>query len=134
MLYEQNDLIRNITLYLIDFQGGNMEQIIKTYIGMFFLIATIAIGINFIYASIVSRNANNIANDLASKIRASNMSAKVIAACQEEVASSGGEIKKLNVDIISDKDNKNYGTMTLEYDYRLPVFGIASTKKVVRNI
>lgn len=111
-----------------------MEQIIKTYIGMFFLIATIAIGINFIYASIVSRNANNLANDLASKIRASNMSAKVIAACQEEVASSGGEIKKLNVDIISDKDNKNYGTMALEYDYRLPVFGIASTKKVVRNI
>ena len=45
-----------------------MEQIIKTYIGMFFLIATIAIGINFIYASIVSRNANNLANDFAYKI------------------------------------------------------------------
>lgn len=111
-----------------------MEQIIKTYIGLFFLIATIAIGINFIYASIVSRNANNLANDFAYKIRASNMSSKVIAACQEEVASSGGEIKKLNVDIITGKDNKNCGTMTLEYNYRLPIFGIDSTKKVVRNI
>ncbi|HAQ51981.1 MAG TPA: hypothetical protein DCR12_04385 [Lachnospiraceae bacterium] len=111
-----------------------MEQIIKTYIGMFFLIATVAIGINFIYASLVSRNANNLANNYAAKIRASNMSAKVIDACQEEIASSGGEYKKLNVDIISDKDNKNSGTMTLEYSYRLPVFGIDSTKKVVRNI
>lgn len=111
-----------------------MEQIIKTYIGLFFLIATVAIGINFIYASIVSRNANNLANDYASKIRASNMSAKVISACKEEVASSGSDYKKLNVDIISDKDNKNSGTMTLEYSYRLPVFGIDSTKKVVRNI
>ena len=111
-----------------------MEQIIKTYIGMFFLIATIAIGINFIYATIISRNANNIANDYASKIRASNMSPTVITACQNEVEGSAGEYRKLNVDIISEKDNKKYGTMTLEYNYRLPVFGIDTTKKVVRNI
>ena len=62
------------------------------------------------------------------------MSAKVISACQDEVASSKGDFKKLNVDVISDKDNKSFATMTLEYDYKLPVFGITKEEKVVRTI
>lgn len=111
-----------------------MEQIIKAYIGIFFVVLISVLGIGLIYTSIVSRNANNIANDYVSKIKNSNLSQSVIDTCIKEINDSDSVYDKLEVNVISDKDNKKSGNLIFTYDYRIPILGLDSKKKIVRYL
>lgn len=57
-----------------------MGQIIKTYLGIFFLLVTGMVGIGVVTAGIQSANARNYHADVISEIECSNFNAAVVAA------------------------------------------------------
>ncbi len=110
-----------------------MEQIVKAYIGLFFVLLTVALGTSLIYSAISSRNINNEANDFVAKMRNANLAPGVIAECEKE-AENVENINNLKVDIISEKDNKKSAVMTLTYDFVIPMLGIVTEKEIVRYV
>lgn len=103
-----------------------MESVIKTYLGFFFLIAMLFLGAGMLSASLDARNANAMANNYATRIEQSNYAASVI----EEVKYEAEQLGYLvSVDVRTSTNNtySHYGLLTLRYNYRIPILGIAQT-------
>lgn len=77
-------------------------------------------------ASLDARNANAMANNYATRIEQSNYAVSVI----EEVKYEAEQLGYLvSVDVRTSTNNtySHYGLLTLRYNYRIPILGIAQT-------
>lgn len=109
-----------------------MESIIKSFLGVFFILLVSSLGISLMSASIFSREVNSFASDSEYRIENSHFSNSVI----EELKS---EAEKRNCTLtveknVSDGDGRTYGRMTLEYPYEIKILGINTTKKIERDL
>lgn len=99
-----------------------METIIKGFIGVFFSVLLVVIGMQFLMASLEARRAQSFMAEVTERISASHFSKGVMEACRTDASRAG---YSLQLDVLS-RGNSGvyYGTATMEYDFSLPLFGI----------
>ncbi len=75
-----------------------MGQVIKSYLGIFFLMVTGMVGIGVVTAGIQSANARNYHADVISEIECSNFNESVLAACQQQAQAQGYSLQIKTMD------------------------------------
>ena len=70
----------------------SLGQVIKTYLGIFFLMVTGVVGIGVVTAGIQSANARNYHADVISEIECSNFNDSVVSACRKQAEEFGGAV------------------------------------------
>ncbi|MCR5145254.1 MAG: hypothetical protein K6B67_08185 [Lachnospiraceae bacterium] len=108
-----------------------MEEIVKSFLGVFFLLFLTFLVYGFSSASISARNADAFMALVAEDLRDSNCSANMIAAAKEDAKNLG---YVLEVDVHSSKTTKKYGNATLKYEYKIPVIGLEEDKYISTRI
>lgn len=103
-----------------------METIIKSFVGMFFALLLLLLGAGLIAASVNSRNAGAFAADCASRIENSDFAGSVIEECRRDATDRGYELT-VEVSEKAGQPEVKYGSLQLEYPFRIPLTGIART-------
>ena len=110
-----------------------METVVKSFIGIFFTLLLVAIGVGVISSSICSRNADSFTADCISKILSSNYSSSVIDGCKQDAADENYE---LTVDLYSPEGGNTvrYGQATLKYTYSIGILNISQDHYIKADI
>lgn len=106
-----------------------MGQIMKTYLGIFFLLVTGMVGIGVVTAGIQSANARNYHADVISEIECSNFNEEVISSCRRQAkeAGYGLEVKTM---VYNPQDNAKVAEVILQYEYAIPVLNLVTDHQV----
>ena len=101
-----------------------MDTIVKSFVGLFFSLVLLLLGIGIIAASVNTRNAGTFAADCVTRIENSDFSDSVITDCEEEAAERG---YTLSVEVMAQegRPEAKYGSLRLEYPFRIPVVDIS---------
>lgn len=106
-----------------------MGQIIKTYLGIFFLLVTGMVGIGVVTAGIQSANARNYHADVISEIECSNFNAAVVAVCQQQAKEAGYELEVKTVDY-NPQEHVKMAEIILHYEYAIPMLNLVTDHQV----
>lgn len=106
-----------------------MGQIMKTYLGIFFLLVTGMVGIGVVTAGIQSANARNYHADIISEIECSNFNDAVVASCRQQAKEAGYElqVKTLNYDAMG---HVKMAEIILNYRYAIPILNLVTDHQV----
>lgn len=106
-----------------------MGQVVKTYLGLFFLLLMGLVGIGVVTAGVQSAAARNYHADVISEIECSNFNAGVIAACRQQAqdAGYGLEVKTMSYDA---DGHAMTAEVILEYDYAIPILNLTTEHEV----
>ena len=109
-----------------------METIIKGFLSTFFSVILVVIGMQFLIASLQAYRAQNFMAEVTERISASHFSRGVIEACKKDAGKAGYD---LMLDI-QQRGNSNifYGSAVMEYDYKMPLFGISKRHQFEADI
>jgi len=106
-----------------------MGQVIKTYLGMFFLMVTGMVGIGVVTAGIQSANARNYHADVISEIECSNFNEGVLAACKQQAQDDGYELWVRTMSYDAQGHTKR-AEVILDYEYAIPVLNLITDRQV----
>lgn len=99
-----------------------MENIFKTYLGIFLIFTGIFVSAGIISASISASNAVSFHADVIKEIEDCNFAQSVIDACKESAKSAGYE---LTVQPIKDANGRTVmAEVILDYEYNLPFLNL----------
>lgn len=106
-----------------------MGQVIKSYLGLFFLLLMGLVGIGVVTAGVQSSAARSFHADVISEIECSNFNAGVVTACRQQAqeAGYGLEVKTMNYD---DEGHVMTAEVILKYDYAIPVLNLVTDHEV----
>lgn len=106
-----------------------MGQIMKTYLGIFFLLVTGMVGIGVITAGIQSANARNYHADVISEIECSNFNDAVVVSCRQQAQDAGYklEVKKM---VYNAQEHVQIAEVILHYEYAIPVLNLLTEHQV----
>jgi hypothetical protein len=106
-----------------------LGQVIKSYLGIFFLMVTGMVGIGVVTAGIQSANARNYHADVISEIECSNFNESVLAACQQQAQAQGYslQIKTMDYDTMG---HVKRAEVILDYEYAIPVLNLVTDHQV----
>ena len=110
-----------------------MVTIIKSFVGCFFLLLLVYLGIGISSASIDARNAERSASSYASRISCSNYSSQVVEDCKADAMQEGYELK---VQLMKPRDREysTYGSLELIYHYRIPILNMNQEQCIYADI
>ena len=110
-----------------------MDSVVKAFLGVFFRLTMMFLGVGLIGAAIDAGKAENFATDTATRISNSNFSESVIQACKEDAAAEGYQCQ---VELVrpSDRQRPTYGTLTLTYPFRIPLLSFEARETVTEDI
>lgn len=106
-----------------------MGQIIKTYLGLFFLLLMGLVGIGVVTAGVQSAAARNYHADVISEIECSNYNAGVIAACRQQAQDAGYDLKIKTMTYDAD-GRVMTAEVILGYDYAIPILNLLTEHEV----
>lgn len=97
-----------------------MEVVIKSFLGVFFTLVVVFMGVNVNTASSQACAANMFAADCVSKIENANYAESVIEACRQDAKNRGYEF---SVETYQPEGTKvtNYGVLCLAYQFEMPL-------------
>ncbi len=101
-----------------------MGQVLKTYLGLFFLLLMGLVGIGVVAAGARSYHA-----DVISEIECSNFNAGVISACKSQAKNKGYELAVANM-VYDAEQNQQMAEVILSYDYAIPVLNLVSGHEI----
>lgn len=106
-----------------------MGQVIKTYLGLFFLLLTGIVGIGVVTAGIQSANARSYHADIISEIACSNFNDNVIAGCYQQARKAGYElaVKTMTYD---ERGHTKMAEIILDYEYAIPVLNLVTEHQI----
>lgn len=106
-----------------------MGQVIKTYLGLFFLLLMGLVGIGVVTAGVQSASARNYHADVISEIECSNFNAGVIAACRQQAQDAGYNlsVRTMNYDA---EGHVMTAEVILEYNYAIPILNLVTDHEV----
>ncbi len=107
-----------------------MEEIIKSYLSIFFIALLTLLGICMIYNALIVRQANLFFASCRSRIEASNMAESVIADCIAEAE----EFYPAMTFMRYGSGDYSYGRLDLEYRLSLPILNLNSTHHITSEI
>lgn len=106
-----------------------MGQIMKTYLGIFFLLVTGLVGIGVVTAGIQSASARNYHSGVISEIECSNFNDAVVTACRQQAKEEGYEleVKTMSYDALG---HTKVAEIILHYEYAIPVLNLVTDHQV----
>lgn len=106
-----------------------MGQVIKTYLGIFFLLVLGLVGIGVVTAGIQTANARNYHEDMISEIECSNFNDGVIAGCRQQAqeAGYGLTVKTMTYD---GQGHTKTAEVILDYEYAIPVLNLVTDHQI----
>ncbi|MCI9445881.1 MAG: hypothetical protein HFH36_00540 [Lachnospiraceae bacterium] len=106
-----------------------MGQIMKAYLGIFFLLVTGMVGIGVVTAGIQSANARNYHADVISEIECSNFNDAVVASCKQQAQEAGYQlvVKTMDVNV---QEHAKVAEVILHYEYAIPVLNLVTDHQV----
>lgn len=106
-----------------------MGQIMKTYLGIFFLLVTGMVGIGVVTAGIQSVNARNYHADIISEIECSNFNDAVVSSCRQQAEEEGYDlqVKTMAYDL---QGHARIAEVILDYEYAIPVMNLVTDHQV----
>lgn len=110
-----------------------MDNIIKGTLSAFFVIFFTFIGIGIINISLTGRNADDFASNCVSVIESSNYSAGSIEKCKD-IAKDNDYILTINTGGRDKSGLMKAGTLTVQYDLRMPLIGLETTRTVTKTL
>lgn len=106
-----------------------MGQVIKIYMGLFFLLLEALIGMGVVSAGVQSAAARDYHTDIMEEIACSNFNEGVMEACIEQAQEVGYQVEIEPV--IYDADaNIQLASVTLNYEYAIPVLNLFSRHEI----
>lgn len=106
-----------------------MEQIIKFFSSILMLLLGFFMCMSVVLASSLRIDADEYKSDVIGEIENSNFNAAVITYCKEQAASNGYTLEVSNCQYDED-NNLQIAEVIIEYPYKIPLFGISTTKQV----
>ena len=106
-----------------------MGQVLKTYLGLFFLLLMGLVGIGVVAAGMEAAAARSYHADVISEIECSNFNASVVAACQNQAEEEGYglEVKMMSYD---PQGHTRVAEVILHYEYAIPVLNLVTDHQV----
>lgn len=106
-----------------------MGQIMKTYLGLFFLLVTGMVGIGVVTAGIQSANARNYHADIISEIECSNFNDAVVSSCRQQAQEDGYglQVKTMAYD---SQGHARIAEVILDYEYAIPIMNLVTEHQV----
>lgn len=104
-----------------------MGQVIKTYLGLFFILLMGLVGIGVVTAGIQSAAARNYHADVINEIECSNFNDGVIEACKQQAQAEGYHLKVKTMEY--DRHVK-MAEVILQYDYAISVLNLVTEHEV----
>lgn len=104
-----------------------MGQVIKTYLGLFFILLMGLVGIGVVTAGIQSTAARNYHAGVISEIECSNFNDGVIESCKRQAQEAGYELKVKTMEY--DRHVKT-AEVILGYDYAIPVLNLVTEHEI----
>ncbi len=105
-----------------------MGQVLKTYLGLFFLLLMGLVGIGVVAAGMAAA-ARSYHADVISEIECSNFNAGVISACKSQAKNKGYELAVANM-VYDAEQNQQMAEVILSYDYAIPVLNLVSGHEI----
>lgn len=106
-----------------------MGQVIKIYMGLFFLLLEALTGMGVVSAGVQTAAARDYHSDIMEEIACSNFNEGVMEACIEQAETEGYQVKIEPV--IYDEDaNIQLASVTLNYEYAIPVLNLFSKHEI----
>lgn len=109
-----------------------MESVIKSFLGVFFIILITAIGVSLMSTAVYSRKMNSFASDTEYRIENSHFADGVIESTKKDAENLGCTLS-VEKDV-SSGDGRAYGRMVIEYPYVIKLLGIKKTKRIERDL
>lgn len=106
-----------------------MGQIMKTYLGIFFLLVTGMVGIGVVTAGIQSANARNYHADVISEIECSNFNDAVVSSCRQQAKEDGYELVVKTM-VYNAQEHTKMAEVILHYEYAIPVLNLVTDHQV----
>lgn len=106
-----------------------MGQIMKTYLGIFFLLVTGMVGIGVVTAGIQSANARNYHADIIGEIECSNFNDAVVSSCREQAKEAGYDLK-IKTMAYDAQGHAKIAEVILDYEYAIPVLNLVTDHQV----
>lgn len=106
-----------------------MGQVLKTYLGLFFLLLMGLVGIGVVAAGMEAAAARAYHADVISEIECSNFNAGVISACKDQAKNKGYELAVANM-VYDAEQNQQMAEVILSYDYAIPVLNLVSGHEI----
>lgn len=106
-----------------------MGQVIKAYLGIFFLLLMGLVGIGVVAAGMEANAARNYHADVVTEIECSNFHPSVIETCrrQAEEAGYGLEVQRM---AYGAEGREQIAEVVLSFEYSIPVLNLVSEHKV----
>lgn len=103
-----------------------MEEVIKSFLGTFFLFAMVFLGFGVNAASMNAAKAQKFTADCISKIEESHYADAVVSVCEEEAKKQG---YTLAVELYGPEGENEvtYGKLKLEYPFAIPLLNLEQT-------
>lgn len=106
-----------------------MGQVIKIYMGLFFLLLESLTGMGIVSAGIQASAARDYHSDIMEEIACSNFNDGVIEACIEQAEKAGYRVE-IEPAVYDEDDNIQLVSVILHYDYAIPVLNLFSGHEI----
>lgn len=106
-----------------------MGQVIKIYMGLFFLLLEGLVGMGVVSAGVQTSAARDYHSDIMEEIACSNFNEGVMEACIEQAQKEGYQVK-IEPIVYDDDTNIQLAFVTLDYEYAIPVLNLFSKHEI----
>lgn len=106
-----------------------MGQVLKTYLGLFFLLLMGLVGIGVVAAGMEVSAARNYHADVISEIECSNFNEGVIIACKNQAKSKGYDLAVANL-VYDAERNQQMAEVVLSFEYAIPILNLVTNHEI----
>ena len=106
-----------------------MGQVIKVYMGLFFLLLEAMTGMGVVAAGVQTEAARDYHSDIMEEIVCSNFNAGVMEACVEQAQKAGYQVE-IEAVVYDEDSNIQLASVTLDYEYAIPVLNLFSKHEI----
>ncbi|MDD6352232.1 MAG: hypothetical protein PUG16_07560 [Lachnospiraceae bacterium] len=110
-----------------------MDNLIKGFLGAFFILLITFLGFGLIHAGMNARNADAFLTSSAKKISNSSYSPLVMDACQKEAKEKGYQLTFESIQP-GDRDRPVYGRLKLRYTFSVPILSFKEEKVITEDL
>ncbi|MEY8518352.1 hypothetical protein AALC25_15890 [Lachnospiraceae bacterium 29-84] len=107
-----------------------MGQVIKAYLGIFFLLLIGLVGIGVVAAGLEVAAARNYHADVVSQMECSNYNPAVIAACKAQAQEAGYGLRVEPLVYDSAGGSQQMAEVVLSFEYAIPILNLVSDHEV----
>lgn len=106
-----------------------MSQVIKMYLGLFFLLVEALAGMGIITAGIQTMAARDYHADILNEIECSNFNPGVMKACEAQAEQAGYQVE-IEPLVYDEEHNVQLASVILKYEYAIGALQLAASREI----